>query len=147
MKSDKRKSFIVYLDWEKNISKMKPAEKVLLWELLFAVYNDKPLPEIPKSHVVLSVFWDGIIGVISTNRKRYDDKVFKTVSIQSQDSLSTVKKQSLDSKAPTDTDTDTDTEKDIVIDTEKEKEIVDKLKGKYPGIDSLFTGSFGKVDK
>ena len=89
---ESRKSFLVYLDWEKNINKMSLEERGYLLTLLFDKYNRKDIQPIPEKYPVLDIMWDGIVGVIDRNLKQYDDKI-NTVSRQSTDSMQTVLKQ------------------------------------------------------
>lgn len=96
MKNQERKSFLVYLDWEKNINKMSLEERGYLLTLLFDKYNRKDIQPIPEKYPILDIMWDGIVGVIDRNLKQYDDKI-NTVSRQSTDSMQTVLKQSTES--------------------------------------------------
>jgi len=119
MKKNERRSFPVYLDWEKNVQKMSQEEKGFLLDMLFAKYNRRELPSIPEDYLVLSIMWDSIEFVIDRNMKQYDDKVL--------DSINTVPIQSAYSMRTKDKDKDKDKDK------EKEK---DKVKVKVNETDT-----------
>ena len=114
----KRKSFLMYLDWEKNIKKMKQDEKGLLLDMMYAAYNRQPLPEVPEDFMVLDIFWDTVESLITRNLRDYDNKL-DSKSDSPTDSPTTVLRQSPDN-SPT-TDTDTDTETDTETDTVKDR--------------------------
>jgi hypothetical protein len=115
---NKRKSFLMYLDWHKNIKKMSQEEKGLLVDLMYAAYNREELPTIPEKFLVLDIFWDTIDSIIRRNLRDYDNKLDSPT-----DSLKTVSKQSTDNKPTTDTVTATepDTGKETATGTIKEK--------------------------
>lgn len=96
MKNQERKSFLVYLDWEKNINKMSLEERGYLLTMLYDKYNRRELKPIPEDYLVLGIMWDSIEGVIDRNLKQYDDKI-NTVPKQSSDSMQTVLRQSTES--------------------------------------------------
>jgi len=130
MKNQERKSFLVYLDWEKNINKMSLEEKGYLLTMLYDKYNRRELKAIPEDYLVLGIMWDSIEGVIDRNLKQYDDKI-TTVSRQSTDSMQTVLKQSTES-IPT-------KDKDKVKDTVKVNvNVNDKVNETVKAFDKLF---------
>ncbi len=119
---NKRKSFLMYLDWHKNIKKMSQEEKGLLVDLMYAAYNREELPTIPEKFLVLDIFWDTIDSIIRRNLRDYDSKLDKQ-SDSPTDSLKTVRRQTTDNKPTTDTDTATGKETAKVTVKEKEKAI------------------------
>lgn len=110
MKNQERKSFLIYLDWEKNINKMTLEERGQLLTMLFDKYNRREIKAIPERFTILDIMWDSIESVIDRNLKQYDDKI-NTVPRQSTDSMQTVLKQYAESTPTKDKVKDTDTVK------------------------------------
>lgn len=110
MKNQERKSFLIYLDWEKNINKMTLEERGQLLTMLFDKYNRREIKSIPERFTILDIMWDSIESVIDRNLKQYDDKI-NTVPRQSTDSMQTVLKQYAESIPTKDKVKDTDTVK------------------------------------
>lgn len=110
MKNQERKSFLIYLDWEKNINKMTLEERGQLLTMLFDKYNRREIKAIPERFTILDIMWDSIESVIDRNLKQYDDKI-NTVPRQSTDSMQTVLKQYAESIPTKDKVKDTDTVK------------------------------------
>lgn len=102
----KRKSFLMYLDWHKNIKKMSQEEKGLLVDLMYASYMDETLPEIPKEFMVLDIMWDGIEPHLDRTKSNYervsnkDTDSNETKERESTESLKTVDREYTEKKRP-----------------------------------------------